>query len=92
MKNIDNPISIIDVSSLQNKAPSPELLRSFYNAYHNQGFGYIINHGIDQKLIEKVFEHSRCFHNLSLNMFKFLRTYKILNKLNIILVVIDSKR
>ena len=67
MKNIDNPISIIDVSSLQNKAPSPELLRSFYNAYHNQGFGYIINHGIDQKLIEKVFEHSRCFHNLSLN-------------------------
>ena len=67
MKNIDNPISIIDVSSLQNKAPSPELLRSFHEAYHNQGFGYIINHGVDHKLIEKVFEYSRCFHNLSLN-------------------------
>ena len=67
MKNIETSISIIDISSIQNEAPSPKLLRSFFNAYHDQGFGYIINHGIDPRLINKVFEYSRRFHNLPLN-------------------------
>lgn len=67
MKNIETSISIIDIASIQNEVPSPKLLRSFFNAYHDQGFGYIINHGIDSKLINKVFEYSRRFHNLSLN-------------------------
>ena len=43
---------------LKNRA-SPDLLKSFYEAYNQLGFGYIINHGIDPALIEKVFDASK---------------------------------
>ena len=40
------------------------LARQFYEAYSTAGFGYIVNHGIDQKLIDNVFSTSKAFHDL----------------------------
>ena len=41
-------------------------IAAFADAYGSTGFGYIVNHGIDDNLIEGVFEASRNFHALPL--------------------------
>ncbi|MAV01983.1 MAG: 2OG-Fe(II) oxygenase [Rhodobacteraceae bacterium] len=60
-------IPIIDVAELLKNRASPDLLKSFYEAYNQLGFGYIINHGIDPALIEKVFDASNRFHAMHLS-------------------------
>lgn len=66
MQNQASSIPIIDIANLDDSSPSIVLLKSFFEAYHRQGFGYIINHGIDPSLVEKVFDTSRRFHALPL--------------------------
>ncbi len=61
-------IPIIDVSPLRHGAASEidTLVREFAAAYGDVGFGYIVNHGIDESLIASVFQASARFHALPL--------------------------
>lgn len=59
-------IPIIDLAELTNEDCPPDLLRAFFEAYNQFGFGYIVNHGIKSSLIKEVFEESRKFHGLDL--------------------------
>ena len=59
-------IPVIDASALR-AGDQFALIKAFRNAYGTTGFGYIINHGIDQSLIDDVFEASRRFHALPMD-------------------------
>ena len=52
----------IDISEIEEKEFSRTLLQDFFSAYNKYGFGYIINHGIEKTLIEKLFQVSKQFH------------------------------
>jgi len=53
-------------SDLEPKPQSVRILADqFYEAYSTAGFGYIINHGIENSLIDKVFSASVALHSLS---------------------------
>lgn len=61
-------IPVLDVSPVYG-GPSEardQLVQDFARAYGETGFGYIVNHGIDEALIEAVFAASRAFHALPL--------------------------
>ena len=66
MTAANTTIPIIDVRSLDEEIPSSALTASFYEAYHQLGFSYIVNHGIDPALVESIFEASHRFHALPL--------------------------
>ena len=51
-------IPVVDLATRDEAA----LIGQFEAAYAISGFGYLINHGIDQTLIDAVFEASRRFH------------------------------
>ncbi|MEX0343436.1 MAG: isopenicillin N synthase family dioxygenase [Rhizobiaceae bacterium] len=57
-------IPIVDVSGLGEPSRDRAIAAEFRAAYGTAGFGYIIHHGIDQSLINNVFEASRRFHAL----------------------------
>ncbi len=61
-------IPVIDVAAI--RAPgSPEyhaLAKEFYRVYSTIGFSYIINHGVPDELVERVFLASEKFHSLPL--------------------------
>lgn len=61
-------IPIIDVAALDssNSAALQALGDTFADAYSRVGFSYIVNHGIDQCLIDAVFAASKDFHALPL--------------------------
>ena len=59
-------IPIIDLSGLNDTNPPERLKKAFFEAYHNMGFAYIVNHGISPDLITAVFDASRRFHDLSI--------------------------
>ncbi len=39
-------IPVIDLSGLNDTNPPERLKKAFFEAYHNMGFAYIVNHGI----------------------------------------------
>jgi len=59
-------IPIIDVSPLldDSEAGLKQVAKDIDYAYSQVGFGYITNHGIDQSLIDGIFEASKQFHTL----------------------------
>ena len=59
-------IPIIDVGPLRDgsKAGLAQVAEAIDYAYSQVGFGYIINHGVDQALIDGIFVASRQFHAL----------------------------
>lgn len=59
-------IPILDVSAIHSDDPHgmASLVQSFADAYSTSGFSYIVNHGIDQRLIDQVFDASARFHGL----------------------------
>ena len=57
----------IDISGIENKKFPRSLLQDFFSAYNKYGFGYIVNHGIEKKLIEKIFQVSKHFHSQPLS-------------------------
>jgi len=61
-----NEIPVIDVAAIYTTdARSVEdLSAEFYRVYSTAGFGYIINHGIPDSLVARVFSASRTFHSL----------------------------
>ncbi len=61
-------IPVIDVGALQagDQRGITQIAAEFADAYGTSGFGYIVNHGIEQALIDGVFEASRRFHALPL--------------------------
>ena len=56
-------IPLIDLAALDSETDS-EIGLALLDAYSKVGFGYLVNHGIDPKLIEAVFTESRRFHGL----------------------------
>jgi len=60
-------IPILDLSALIKGADTKNLAQEFRKAYGTTGFSYVINHGIDQSLIESVFEMSKKFHDQELD-------------------------
>ena len=59
-------IPIVDVSAIRDgdDADIVSLSKAFFDAYNGTGFGYIVNHGIDDALVERVFAASARFHGL----------------------------
>ena len=57
----------IDISEIEEKEFSRTLLQDFFSAYNTYGFGYIINHGIENTLIEQLFQVSKQFHSQPLS-------------------------
>ncbi len=57
-------IPVLDASCLQDGSDRSQLTADFAKAYGETGFGYIINHGIDQALIDAAFKASAEFHAL----------------------------
>jgi len=57
-------IPVLDASALMLGGDLAPLAREFAAAYGQTGFGYIVNHGVDEALIEAVFEANRVFHAL----------------------------
>lgn len=55
---------ISDAPVLDLRAPDSEVAGAFLDAYGTLGFGSVIGHGIDRKLIDRVFDASRRFHAL----------------------------
>ncbi len=55
-------IPVLDVGALIFGGDIADLAQDFADIYGRVGFGYIINHGIDEALIEAVFEANRVFH------------------------------
>ena len=64
---MDQSLPIIDVAGLRGSAEERRDLGSrFVQTYGEVGFGYVINHGVPQALVDSVFDQSRRFHGLSL--------------------------
>jgi len=61
-------IPVIELSRLNDTIPPRPLQRAFFEAYHNFGFAYILNHGISSDLVASVFDASRRFHALPLEV------------------------
>ena len=57
-------IPVIDIAPLVAGEDTAALARSFFEAYSETGFAYIINHGIDPALRADVFDAARRFHAL----------------------------
>lgn len=57
-------IPVLDLAPLIDGNDTTNLAREFAKTYGETGFGYVINHGIDQTLIEEIFAASRSFHAL----------------------------
>ncbi|MEM7057539.1 MAG: 2OG-Fe(II) oxygenase family protein [Pseudomonadota bacterium] len=59
-------IPVLDVSALHRDDPAAtqRLAEEFRMAYGTTGFGYIVNHGVPQDLIDRVFAASARFHAL----------------------------
>ena len=66
--SLSKSIPIIDLASLDrgDYDGNVHLSQQFFHAYSTAGFSYIVNHGIDQQCIDKVFAASRAFHQLPL--------------------------
>lgn len=64
--SIADSIPVLDLSSLYNKDSESRnyLAKEFFNAYSTAGFSYVINHGIDENLINELFLASKKFHQL----------------------------
>jgi len=62
----DVSIPVIDASALvtDDAASRKKLVREFGEAYRTVGFGYIVDHGVDEGLISELFAASRRFHAL----------------------------
>ncbi len=56
-------IPILDASPLSRGAPE-EMAEGFAKAYGETGFAYIVNHGVSEPLVERVFAASAAFHGL----------------------------
>ncbi len=65
MKKVDS-IPVIDVGALDpgGEAELDDLAREFYRVYSTVGFSYIVNHGVSDELIQRVFAASARFHGL----------------------------
>lgn len=65
-KKITNQIPIIDIGKLQSNETQDleEIADNFIKAYSTVGFSYIVNHNIDQRIIDDVFIASKEFHSL----------------------------
>ena len=65
-----SPLAQLDFQAGQQSEFSSEtdsvkvLAGEFFETYSTIGFGYVINHGIDQKLVDEVFSASIAFHDL----------------------------
>ena len=59
-------IPILDLSTLINGGDTKKLAQEFRHAYGTIGFSYVINHGIEQSLIDSVFDVSKKFHDQGL--------------------------
>jgi len=59
-------IPLIDLAPLHTGTPVglEAVARQIADVYSNVGFGYLINHGVDQSLIDALFAASRDFHAL----------------------------
>ena len=62
-------IPIIDLAPLHRESSNriagiEAVARQIDDAYRNVGFGYLVNHGIEQSLIDGIFAASRAFHAL----------------------------
>ncbi len=59
-------IPIIDVGAIEenNRVKNNTLVHQIRRAYSKIGFAYIVNHSIDQCLVENLFQKSREFHSL----------------------------
>ncbi len=57
-------IPVIDVAAIHrdDKQAKLQLAEKFAQTYSTTGFGYITNHGVPQKLIDRVFAASKRFH------------------------------
>ena len=65
---MDQSLPIIDVSDLRGSVAERRALGAqFVQTYGEVGFGYVINHGVPQALVDSVFEQSRRFHALPLD-------------------------
>lgn len=56
-------IPILDATPLSRGAPD-DMAPAFAKAYGETGFAYIVNHGVDSALVERVFAASAAFHAL----------------------------
>lgn len=56
-------IPVLDASSLLRGAAG-EMAEAFAKAYGETGFAYVVNHGISEALIKRVFAASAAFHDL----------------------------
>lgn len=59
-----NELPVLDGRALHDGSDKSSLINDFRTIYGEIGFGYIVNHGIDQGLIDAVFNASRRFHAL----------------------------
>lgn len=59
-----NDIPVLDLAPLLNEGDTSGLVSQFADAYGNTGFGYVINHGIDASLRDRIFAASKAFHDL----------------------------
>lgn len=59
-------IPVLDLETLISGRDTSTLARAFAQAYAETGFAYVVNHGIDDGLINKVFDVARRFHALPL--------------------------
>jgi len=59
-------IPVIDVAAIHTTDTKAieDLAAEFYRVYSTAGFGYIVNHGISDSLVERVFSASKRFHAL----------------------------
>lgn len=69
--NIISTIPVINLAEIdfsdqgiEKSSRYQSVVKDFYDAYHHYGFSYLINHGIDQQLIDQTFAASRSFHAL----------------------------
>lgn len=67
MRN-ENAIPVINVGALESdsSAALDSLASEFYEVYSSAGFSYIVNHGVPDELVQRVFAASEKFHALSL--------------------------
>jgi len=57
-------IPILDLAPLIAGEDTTDLARDFVRAYGETGFGYVVNHGVDETLRQAVFDASARFHAL----------------------------
>ncbi|HHB80132.1 MAG TPA: isopenicillin N synthase family oxygenase, partial [Aliiroseovarius sp.] len=55
-------IPLLDGSALAEGRNLRALARDFADAYGNVGFAYLVNHGVDDALVQDVFAANRSFH------------------------------